>query len=160
MRTSRLAPILAGLAIPILGSGCIGYATEAEWPAGIEAIISTRNLEVLAYVPIDQQENAGSREWVPIPNGTRVVSVDGLHEVSSATRSSAEGSLAEYVRVKPLTGEYSGLELIVLRGELTVPPPEPDAYRLFMLLPVAWVLASMCPGLVRVMCRPRHQALA
>ena len=144
MRAPRFAPILALFALPTLGSGCGGVATESRWPAGTEAVIATRNPDVLAYVPLTEQENVGSREWVSIPNGTRVICVDGLHDVYSAPGSSTTDFRADFVRVKPFTGEYQGIELVVLRGELIVsPPPEPNDSGALVLLLVVWVCAAI-----------------
>jgi hypothetical protein len=150
MRAPRFALILTFVAIPILGFGCIGVATDGSWPPGTEAIVSTGAAQVLANVPIGQRNQVVGRRWVTIAKGTRVVCIDPLRYVSSKSPYSADRSIfAIPVRVKPLTGAYNGIELVVQNGELSLPPePIPAGVRAAVLVPVVCVCVSAALALL------------
>jgi hypothetical protein len=136
MRARRFALLSIFAVIPILESGCIGVATDGIWPAGTEAIISARTSRVPADVAIGQRNEVGGRRRVPLANGTRVVCLDPLHDVfvSSNPYRADPSILAAPVRVKPRTGAYSQIELIVRRGELEIAPvPVSKSFRAVVL---------------------------
>jgi hypothetical protein len=138
MRAPRFALMLVLAVVSVLGSGCIGVGTDGYWPPGTEVIVSTRASRVLADVPIGQRHKSRGARQVPIENGTRVMCLDGFRHISSNPLLSGMNILALSVRVKPLTGAYSGIELVVKRGDLSLPPePAQKTFGAFILILVA-----------------------
>ncbi len=140
MRARRFAVILAFAPVAIAGVGCIGVGTSGSWPPGAQAIVQTGTPQVLAEVPIGQRHKTGGLQWVPIARGTRVVCLDGLGYTSSGPYLSDPSLLAVSVRVKPLTGAYSGIDLVVQRGKLDLAPDPMSDWAVILLF--VWVCLS------------------
>jgi hypothetical protein len=158
MRVPRFALVLTFAAIATMGSGCVGVGTDGSWPPGTEAIVSAGSAQVLAHVPIGQRIQTGGRRSVPITNGTRIVCLDGLRHVSSIPYMSDPSILASLVRVKPLSGAYTGVEVALQRAALSL-QPQPDRFWVIVLV-VAWVCVSVamalsetCADELRTRCR-------
>jgi hypothetical protein len=138
MRAPRSALMLVLAVASVLGSGCIGVGTDGYWPPGTEVIVSTRASRVLADVPIAQRQKSKGARQVPIENGARVVCLDRFRDISSNPLQSGTNILALPIRVKPLTGAYTGMELVVKRGDLSLPPePAQKTLGAFILILVA-----------------------